>query len=429
MGARQVGKTWLMRQFGRCNFQTVHYFDFHEKPLLASFFELSKSPRDLLPKLAVLSGRRIDLDHDLIIFDEIQDCNEALNSLKYFNQDCPQLAVMAAGSLLGVKINGERNAEGSRPKSYPVGKVDILNVEPLDFVEFLRARDDALYVYYMSISGEAPLPEIFHEKLKDALKEYLVVGGMPEAVASYLKHGDVGAVRKIQRDLIVMQEDDVVKYNGKIDAAKILLVLRSLVPQLAKSNEKFLYDVVRAGARARGYEEAIEWLVSARMVRRINNVGEIRYPLSAYEMRNAFKLFSLDVGLLRELAGVTPESLMLEEDFQFKGPFMENYVLQQLFGKTEGTVKYWAARAEREIDFVLQRGNEVIPVEVKGGEDKKAASFKEFVRVRKPLNAIRFSMRNLRRDGGFINIPLYLAPRYEACLRGKDARVPKETIK
>ena len=424
MGARQVGKTWLMREFGKRNFARVHEFNFDEQKGLAGFFRDTKEPKDILPKLAALSGARIDVDADVVVFDEIQECPEALNALKYFRERCPRLAILAAGSLLGVRLGRKRRgaAEASGDvaadsvRSYPVGQVELLDVEPLDFSEFLRARDPALHGFYETVSGTEPLPEVFHRKLLDAYDAYLFTGGMPEVVADHLERGDPRSTRKLQRDLIALQEDDVVKYNGEIDAAKILVVLRALVPQLAKENEKFIYGALREGARARGYEEAVEWLVSARMVRRVHNLSALKFPLAAQAVRNAFKLYHLDVGLLRETAGVPQSALVTDADFDFKGPLVENYVLQQLAGHGEGPARYYSKRADREIDFVLQLGSEVAPVEVKAGRDRKGATFKSYVRDRRPAFAVRFSRMNLRRDGGFVNVPLYLAPRFERCL-------------
>jgi predicted AAA+ superfamily ATPase len=303
------------------------------------------------------------------------------------------------------------------PKTYPVGNVEIMDVEPVSFPEFLREKDNALWEYYMSVHGVDPLPEIFHRRLWDAYCIYLTVGGMPEVVASHLSEGDPAHVSKLQQDLVTLYENDIVKYNGEIDAAKILAVLRSVVPQLAKENSKFVYGAIREGARGRGYEEAIEWLVSARMVRRVRNLDAIEYPLSAHDMRNAFKLYLNDIGMLKVTAGITDGSLILDKDFAFKGRFVENYVLQQLAGRTIGPVHYWAERADREIDFVIQHEDNAVPVEVKAGGDKKASSFKGFVNSRHPKFAIRFSERNLKKDGAFVNIPLYLAPRFSACLQ------------
>ena len=421
MGARQVGKTWLMRDFGKRNFANVHEFNFDDNPDLARVFKESKDPAVILPQLAILSGRKIDIENDVVIFDEIQDCGEALNALKYFYEKCPRLAVMSAGSLLGVKIrrkrkSGDAAALPDLPKTYPVGKVEILDVEPVSFPEFLHERNSMLWEFYQSIKGHEPIPEALHNELWKQYLLYLTVGGMPEVVASYLEEGDPARVRKLQHDLVTLYENDIVKYNGELDAAKILVVLRSVVPQLAKENSKFVYGALRDGARARGYEEAIEWLVSARMVRRVNNLRRIEYPLAAQSVRNAFKLYLNDIGMLRDVAAVNGESLILEKDFSFKGHYVENYVLQQLAGKTEGSVHYWAERAESEIDFVIQQDGEAVPIEVKAGTDRKCAAFKSFVNNRHPRCAIRFSALNLKRDGAFVNIPLYLVPRFSACL-------------
>jgi len=417
MGARQVGKTWLMKNFGQDNFAKVHFFDFSAEPDLATIFQGSKNPDDILPKLEIVGGSKIDRRKDVIILDEIQDCGNALNSLKYFYEKSPELAVMAAGSLLGVNLKKAKKSSGTEPpKTYPVGKVEIVNVEPVSFPEFLREKDNALWEYYMSICGNDPLQEIFHRRLWDMYSIYLTVGGMPEVVASHLSEGDPARVRKLQQDLVQLYENDIVKYNGEIDAAKILAVLRSVVPQLAKENGKFIYGALREGARGRGYEEAIEWLVTARMVRRVRNLDAIEYPLSAHDVRNAFKLYLNDIGMLKIASGITDESLILDVDFPFKGRFVENYVLQQLSGNTVGPVHYWAERAGREIDFVLQYEDNAVPVEVKSGGDKRASSFKGHVNSKKPKFAIRFSKRNLKKDGAFVNIPLYLAPRFAKCL-------------
>ena len=416
MGARQVGKTWLMRSFAKQNFAHVHEFNFDDEPNLARIFEDTKDPYRILPNLASIGGHAIDIEKDVVIFDEVQSCPNALNSLKYFHEKCPQLAVMSAGSLLGVRLKKNNSGSEVASNAYPVGKVELLDVEPMSFSEFLCAHNSALYDYYCKIDGCEPIPEVFHSRLLDALGHYLVVGGMPECVSEFCESGDVSRVRKIQRDLVSLYEDDVLKYNGKIDAAKTLLVMRALVPQLAKRNEKFIYGTLRDGARARDYEGAIEWLVSARVVRRVCNANALKYPLSAYESRNAFKLYHLDVGLLREMAGISPESIILDMPFEFKGPFMENYVLQQLHGFGDTSIKYYSERAGNEIDFVGQKGEYVVPMEVKAGSDKTSASFKTFVNTESPRFAVRFSRRNLRRDGGFTNIPLYLAPRLEACL-------------
>lgn len=415
LGARQAGKTWMMRDFGARHFRRVHEFNFDGNELLADLFKGTKRPAELLPKLSSVSGERIDEQNDLIIFDEVQECYEAFNALKYFKEDLPHQAIVAAGSLLGVKI-GKRHKEREQPRSFPVGMVDLLDVEPMTFGEYLLARDASLFDYWRSISGVEPLPEILHRRLLDRYDEYLIVGGMPECVDLYLQTGDVAAVREAQRNLLELYENDIVKHNGDVDAGKILVVLRSIVPQLAKDNGKFLYGVAKEGARAREYESAVEWLATAKLVRRVYNLSEMQYPLKAYALRNAFKLYFLDTGLLREMAGVLPKSITMNENFSFKGRLAENHVLQQLAGRADVPLNYWAERAEKEIDFVLQHEGEVIPVEVKAGEDKSTSTFKNYVRTQVPRHAIRFSRRNLRKDGGFVNVPLYLAERYQDCL-------------
>ena len=420
MGARQVGKTWLMQEFGKHNFARTHYFSFDAQKSLASLFNDNIDPKDLMLKLSALSDSKIDTKNDLVIFDEIQECPNALNSLKYFQENCPELAVMAAGSLLGVRLSGRRGEKSKSEapaRSYPVGKVELLDMEPMNFAEFLREYDERLCSFYMGISGREEIPEIFHKKLLDVYDLYLFTGGMPEVVSEYLENHDPQVARKQQRDLIALYEDDVVKYNGEVDAAKILAVLRSVVPQLAKANEKFVYGALRNGARAREYENAIEWLVSARMIRRVNNLAAMRFPLAAYEERSAFKIYHLDVGLLREAAGIPQSQLATNASFDFKGPLVENYVLQQLFGHGEGKAYYYSERSNKEIDFVLQLGSDIAPIEVKAGTDKLSPSFKSYVSVNQPKYAVRFSRRNLCKDGGFVNIPLYLASKFEECFK------------
>lgn len=415
MGARQVGKTWLMRDFGASHFRKVHEFNFDGNRDLASLFMSTKRPAELIPKLSSISGSKIEIGSDLVIFDEVQECSEALNALKYFKEDCPELAVMAAGSLLGVKLGKNRYEQGCS-QSYPVGMVELVDVEPLSFGEFLAARNPPLYEFWASVRGQDPVEEIFHRRLLDMYDEYLIVGGLPECVDVYLRTGDIEKLEKVQRNLLELYEDDIVKHNGSIDAGKILVVLRSLVTQLAKENSKFVYGVAKPGARAREYEAAIEWLVSARLVRRIYNLSEMSYPLKVYEIRNAFKLYHLDTGLLRTMAEVKAKSITLNEDFPFKGRLVENYVLQQLHKRADGPLRYWSENADKEIDFVLQHEADVTPVEVKSREDRRATTFKNYVNAHHPKFAIRFSRRNLRKDGAFVNIPLYLAERYTACL-------------
>ena len=398
-GARQVGKTWLMKEFGKNYYDNYVYFNFDEEDELKSIFETNKNPHRIIELLSMISDEKIEPEKTLIIFDEIQECPEALNTLKYFKEKANEYHVITAGSLLGTLL--------AKPKSYPVGMVNLLDIYPLTFDEFLNAIDSGLYAYYESIQKEQVIEQIFHQRLLDAYNYYLIIGGMPECVSSWIKYKDPAMVSKIQRELIEVYENDFSKHNGKVNSGRILMVFRSIVSQLAKPNEKFMYGAVREGARARDFEEAIEWLVSAGMLNRVYNVSKMEHPLSAFDKLDQFKLFVFDTGLLKQMAGVDNSAILLRTDYQFKGPLTENYVLQQLQGQFEVEPRYYSDK-KGEIDFVVQNKMEIIPIEVKGGEDRSANSFKTYVANNAPQHAYRFSKRGYRKDGGFTNLPLYL---------------------
>ena len=398
-GARQVGKTWLMKEFGKNYYDNYVYFNFDEEDELKSIFETNKNPHRIIELLSMISDEKIEPEKTLIIFDEIQECPEALNTLKYFKEKANEYHVITAGSLLGTLL--------AKPKSYPVGMVNLLDIYPLTFDEFLNAIDSGLYAYYENIQKEQVIEQIFHQRLLDAYNYYLIIGGMPECVSSWIKYKDPAMVSKIQRELIEVYENDFSKHNGKVNSGRILMVFRSIVSQLAKPNEKFMYGAVREGARARDFEEAIEWLVSAGMLNRVYNVSKMEHPLSAFDKLDQFKLFVFDTGLLKQMAGVDNSAILLKTDYQFKGPLTENYVLQQLQGQFEVEPRYYSDK-NGEIDFVVQNKMEIIPIEVKGGEDRSANSFKTYVANNAPQHAYRFSKRGYRKDGGFTNLPLYL---------------------
>lgn len=399
-GARQVGKTWLMKEFGRSCYDSFAYFNFDEEDELKSIFETNKNPHRVIELLSMISGEKILPGKTLIIFDEVQECPEALNSLKYFKEKANDYHVIAAGSLLGTLL--------AQPKSYPVGMVNLLEILPLTFDEFLHASDAALYDYYVSIQKNQQIEDIFHNRLLEAYNYYLIIGGMPECVASWVKYKDPMKISKIQQELIEVYENDFSKHNGKVNSGRILMVFRSIVAQLAKPNEKFMYGVVRESGRARDFEEAIEWLVSAGMLNRVYNVSKTEHPLSAFDRLDQFKLFVFDTGLLKHMAGIDNSAILLKTDYQFKGPLTENYCLQQLKGQFEIDPRYFSDK-NSEIDFVLQYGTGIIPIEVKSGEDKSAPSFKKYIADHQPEHALRFSKRMLRRDGHITNLPLYLA--------------------
>ena len=399
-GARQVGKTWLMKEFGSHYYDSYVYFNFDEEDELKSIFEANKNPQRIVELLSMIAGEKILPGKTLIIFDEIQECPEALNTLKYFKEKANEYHVIAAGSLLGTLL--------AQPKSYPVGMVNLLDIHPLTFDEFLEATDPLLFNYYDSIEKGRQIEDIFHNRLLEAYRYYLIIGGMPECVDSWVRYKDPTQITQIQRELIEVYENDFSKHNGKVNSGRILMVFRSIVSQLGKANEKFMYGTVREGARARDFEEAIEWLVSAGMLNRVCNVAKMEHPLSAFEKPDQFKLFVFDTGLLKCMAGIDNSAILLKSDYQFKGPLTENYVLQQLCGQFEVSPHYYSDK-NSEIDFILQHGTEIIPVEAKGGEDKSAPSFKRYIVEHKPEHALRFSARGYRKDGEITNIPLYLA--------------------
>ncbi len=398
-GARQVGKTWLMKEFGNTYKNGYVYFNFDEDDELKSIFEVNKKPERIIELLSFIAEKKIEPFNTLIIFDEIQECSSALNALKYFNEKCNDYHIIAAGSLLGTLL--------AEPKSYPVGKVNILNIYPLNFEEFLEATDSSLFTYYKEIKKDQVIEEIFHNKLLDAYNYYLIIGGMPECVSSWVKDKDPKKIKRIQSELIQIYENDFSKHNGKVNSGRLLMVFRSIVTQLSKANEKFIYGTVREGGRARDFEEAIEWLVSAGMLNRIYNVSKIEHPLPAFDKLDYFKLFLFDTGLLKQMAGVDNSAILLKMNYQFKGALTENYVLQQLKGQFDVEPRYYADK-NSELDFLIQYGTDIIPIEVKAGNDKIAPSFKKYIAEKHPKYAIRLSKMGYRKDGEVTNIPLYL---------------------
>ncbi len=408
-GARQVGKTWLMEQFGKEYYEDYFYFNFDEEEEIASIFKSNKDPFRIIELLGLLKGKKIEPEKHLIIFDEVQECPEALNALKYFYEKANDYHIVSAGSLLGTLL--------AKPKSYPVGKVNVMNLYSMTFEEFLCAMDESLYQYYEGITKGSIIEEIFHNKLMELYKYYLIIGGMPECVSNWIKYKDYSRVEKIQRELLELYENDFSKHNGKVNSGRILLVFRSIVSQLAKDNEKFVYGCVREGARAREFEEAIEWLVSAGMVIRIHNVSKAEHPLNAFEEVNHFKLFLFDVGLLKCMAGISNEAILLKTDYQFKGALAENYCLQQLRDVFDTLPKYYVQGQNSEIDFLLRNGMEIIPVEVKAGEATHAKSLKKYISDKNPKEALRYSGLGYKEQECIINIPLYLIGKTKELLK------------
>lgn len=398
-GARQVGKTWIMKEFGKSFYDNFVYCNFDEDNELKSIFTNNKNPHRIIEILSLLNNIKIIPGSTLIIFDEIQECPEALNTLKYFYEKANEYHIIAAGSLLGTLL--------AKPKSYPVGMVNLLEIYPLNFCEFLMATNEPLYNYYESITNNQAIDEIFHNRLLEAYNNYLIIGGMPECVSSWITYKDPQKIIQIQKELISLYENDFSKHNGKINSGKIFMVFRSITTQLAKENEKFIYNSIREGARARDYEEAIEWLVSAGMLNRVYNLSKIDYPLSVYAKLDSFKLFVFDTGLLKCMANIDNSSILLKSDYQFKGPLTENYVLQQL-KSTYGSDLYYFSNKNSELDFIMQNKTSINIIEVKAGEDKSSPSFKKCINENNELQGIRYSRRNYIKNGKIINIPLYL---------------------
>lgn len=406
-GARQVGKTWLMKEFGKRYYKKAFYFSFDVEINLHEVFKVNKNPHRIVEILGSIRGDKILPEEHLIIFDEVQECPEALNTLKYFNEDANEYHIIAAGSLLGTLL--------AKPMSYPVGKVNLLEIYPLNFDEFLNAVDPVLYNYL-----ETTLPneilKIQHDRLIEQYRNYLIIGGMPDCVSSWVTERNSGTVLQIQKALLELYENDISKHNGKIDAGRILLVFRSLVTQLSKEHEKFVYGCVKQGARAREFEVAIEWLVSAGLVLRVYDVKKPEHPLKVFEDFSSFKLFFFDVGLAKCAAGVSNESIILNTGFQFKGALTENYCLQQFRGQFEVFPHYYSPLRNYEVDFLLQNEMQIIPVECKAGENVTSASFKRYRKEESPSLAIRFSTLQYKEQEDMINVPLYLAGRIKQIL-------------
>ncbi|MCL2798148.1 MAG: AAA family ATPase [Firmicutes bacterium] len=399
-GARQTGKTWIMKEFGRLHFENFVCFNFDENEELKQLFETTKDVGRLIEQLSLIADAPIKPQSTLIIFDEVQECSHALNSLKYFKENAPEYAVIAAGSLLGILL--------AKPHSYPVGQVNFLDLAPLSFDEFLLATNESLYKFFITITKDSVINDIFHNRLMEAYRIYLTIGGLPEAVQSWIDDKNPQEVARIHSEVVSLYEYDFGKHNGKVNAGRILMIFRNLVSQLSKENRKFIYGVVKTGARAREFEEAVEWLVSAGMVNRVYCSSNNEYSLVTFDDLSAFKLYLLDTGLLKHMARLTNESVILDADFQFKGALAENYVVQQLLGQFETSPRYFPF-GKHEVDFLIQVGMRVIPIEVKSSKNIASPSSKAYKEKYNPPLYIRFSALNLKHDGTTLNIPFYLA--------------------
>jgi len=402
-GARQVGKTWLIKQFGKQEYKNVAYFNFEEEPGLNQFFEQSKNPKQILKKLSILNGTAIKPGETLIIFDEIQESNKALNSLKYFKENAAEYHIIASGSLLGVSLSAN--------KSFPVGQVDFLTLYPVSFKEFLEQADNRMYNYLLNIDKIEAVPDLFFNRLTNLLQTYYITGGMPEAVKSFLENNDVEELGYIQNNIINAYKLDFSKHINPYDIPKVNYIWDSLPSQLSKENKKFIYSVVKKGARARDYENALLWLKNSGLIHIVNRITKPALPLSAYSDLTAFKVYLSDVGLLRKLSGLhfdtvrNPNLLFTE----FKGAFSENFILQSLIPQFDTSLYYWSSGNIAETDFVLQNKNTIIPVEVKAEKNIKSKSLISYANKYNPKIKIRYSLRNFGLDKDLLNIPLFMA--------------------
>ena len=400
-GARQVGKTYIIKQFGNENYNGIAYFNFDHDTELYNLFDNTKDPKRILEQLSFIYGKAIIPEKTLIVFDEIQECPNALNSLKYFEEEANEYHIISAGSLLGIRLSHT---------SFPVGKVDFLDMYPMTFSEFLKADNCENLVEYMnSIKQIEHIPNIFFDRLSEKLKAYFIIGGMPEVVNSWIKEKNMEKVNKIQENILRAYESDFSKHTTNIEANRISIIWNSIPSQISKENKKFLYQVAKEGARAREYEGALNWLKDANIVYKIYNVTKPSMPLISYNDLSAFKIYLNDVGLLRKMTDLDSKIVVEGNKLfaEFKGALTENYVIQTL--SSIGLHPYYFTFDNRyEIDFMLQHKNNIIPIEVKSSENINNTSLKVYNEKYKPKTRIRLSMRNLNKDDNLINIPLFL---------------------
>lgn len=404
-GARQIGKTWAMETFGRECFEYCVKFDFDRQPELKDVFQVTKEPSRILRELAIYCESPIIPGKTLIIFDEIQECEEALNSLKYFCEDAPQYHIIAAGSLLGVAVK-------KRKMTVPVGKVEVMRMYPVTFKEFLLSSDPSTYNYVTTLDAISHLPEIILNKLRTEYRRYQVCGGMPEAVVTLLNNEGIAAVDATLQDILDLYELDFAKYAEPKEIPRIHAIWHSLPAQLAKENRKFIYKIVKTGARSKDYEDALMWLEDAGMIYRVYNISKPGMPLSAYQENTVFKVYACDCGLLRRLANL-PASIIADpvaNYTEFKGAMAENAVLESMMPLLDNQCpSYWTSDATAEVEFVIQWDAFIIPIEVKAEENINGSSLALYNKKYNPEYRIRFSMLNLQYNCGLLSCPSPLA--------------------
>lgn len=400
-GARQVGKTWLMTEFGRNEYKQTAYVNFESSGFLKNLFSEDYDIRRIIDAIQIATGLQIDPANTLIILDEIQEAGGGIASLKYFYENAPEYHVMAAGSLLGVSLHQQA--------SFPVGKVDFLELYPLNFPEFLLALNQRSLQQLLE-SGDWDLVRNFKTKYMELLRQYYFTGGMPEAVSSFSRNKDYSEVRNIQNNILLAYEQDFSKHAPIAIVPRIRMLWNAILAQLAKENKKFIYSAVKKGSRAKDFELAISWLADSGLVYKTNRISKAGIPLKAYAAMDAFKLFIVDVGLLAAMGDLDVKTLLAGNAIfkEFKGALTEQFVLQQLNSMPDVPCFYWSAeKANAEIDFVIQYAGQVVPIEVKAAENLQAKSLKSFKQRYPESVAVRTSMSDYREEVWLTNIPLY----------------------
>ena len=400
-GARQVGKTWLMKEFGSEAYTNTVYINFDSNSRMAELFSSDLNTDRLIMGLELYAGHKIEADNTLLIFDEVQEVPRALSSLKYFYENAPQYNIVCAGSLLGIALHGGT--------SFPVGKVDFLKLYPLSFKEFLMATGNERFAKLLN-KQDYEMITSFKQTYIDALKHYYFVGGMPEAVQSFAENKDFNEVREIQKRILAAYEQDFSKHAPYEIVPKIRMIWNSIPSQLAKENKKFIYGLVREGGRAKEYETAIMWLTDCGLVHKVSRVNAAGIPLKAYEDLRAFKLFVVDVGLLGCMTGLHQRTLLDGNDLftEFKGALTEQYVCQQLKTIEDlGVYYYTNDRGSCEMDFVIDNGEQIIPLEVKAEVNLKAKSLRTYKEKFEPEISVRTSMSDYKNEDWLVNLPLY----------------------
>lgn len=406
MGARQIGKTTILKAFGIKEYDDFLYINLEREVAAHSFFVGSKNPQTILDNLSLFHGKDIMPKKTLVVLDEIQECRDALTALKYFDEERPDIHIIGAGSLLGLTVANTTN--------FPVGKVDFLDMYPLSFAEYLNASNPKLYkVYHHFLNQDKiePLPEAFFNPLHNQLKEYILYGGMPEVASSYLEHRNMKKAQDIQDRILRAYEMDFVKHADKSTSAKIKQTWQVIPAQLASENKKFIYSVIRKSARASEFEKAILWLNEAGLAYKVNRIKKVGLPLKAYEDLSAFKLYVFETGILIRLARLDPRVFVLGNELftEFKGALVENFVCTALKKKLGWAPYYWNSKGIAEIDFVIENGKHIIPIEVKSGTATKSKSLSVYKDKYHPELRVRISKLNLKHSDDLLNIPLFYA--------------------